>query len=126
MAPNPRNTEVGFANLIVDATLDLAEAKSKLFLETKLQNANLIVYATDKPIETNVDDVTILGNKELIIPEISENDVSNEDGDDLVVDSNIDDYRKLNVQSLKSIAISKGLSTDPSKLKKKELLHLLA
>lgn len=39
---------------------------------------------------------------------------------------NFDDYRKLNVQSLKSIAILKGLSPDPSKLKKKELLNLLA
>ena len=39
---------------------------------------------------------------------------------------NIDNYRKLNLQSLKTIAISKGLSPDPSKLKKKELLHLLA
>jgi hypothetical protein len=60
------------------------------------------------------------------ILEIPEVDVSNEDVDDIALDSNVDDYRKLNVQSLKSIAISKGLSVDPSKLKKKELLHLLA
>jgi hypothetical protein len=70
-------------------------------------------------IETKNDEVDI----EIEIPEI---DVSNYDGDDIVADSNFDDYRKLNVQSLKNIAISKGLSTDPSKLKKKELLHLLA
>lgn len=49
------------------------------------------------------------------------NDVDNDN-----TSQNIDDYRKLNLQSLKSIAISKGLSPDPSKLKKKELLHLLA
>jgi hypothetical protein len=77
-------------------------------------------------IETKIDDVTILDTEESIIPDISEVDVSNEDIDDIVLDSNVDDYRKLNVQSLKSIAISKGLSADPSKMKKKELLHLLA
>lgn len=77
-------------------------------------------------IETKKDDVTILDTEESIIPDISEVDVSNEDIDDIVLDSNVDDYRKLNVQSLKSIAISKGLSADPSKMKKKELLHLLA
>ena len=77
-------------------------------------------------IETRIDDVTIHDTEELIIPDISEVDVSNEDIDDIVLDSNVDDYRKLNVQSLKSIAISKGLSADPSKMKKKELLHLLA
>ena len=77
-------------------------------------------------IETKIDDVTILDTEESIIPDISEVDVSNDDIDDIVLDSNVDDYRKLNVQSLKSIAISKGLSADPSKMKKKELLHLLA
>ena len=55
--------------------------------------------------------------------ETVENDLKE---NDLLSHNNIDDYRKLNVQSLKSIAISKGLSSDPSKLKKKELLHLLA
>ena len=82
-------------------------------------NANLI-------IETEIDDVTILDTEEPIIPDITESNLSNEDVDDIVQDSNVDDYRKLNVQSLKSIAISKGLSADPSKMKKKELLHLLA
>lgn len=89
-------------------------------------NANLIVYATHKPIEKKIDDITILDNEEPIIPDIPEFDVSIEDVDDIVLDSNMDDYRKLNVQSLKSIAISKGLSADPSKMKKKELLNLLA
>ena len=89
-------------------------------------NANLIVYATHKPIETKIDDVTILDTEEPIIPDITESNLSNEDVDDIVQDSNVDDYRKLNVQSLKSIAISKGLSADPSKMNKKELLHLLA
>lgn len=80
---------------------------------------------TDEGTEEDVDRIDMIKQDDINI-EIPEIDVSNEDGDDLVVDSNIDDYRKLNVQSLKSIAISKGLSTDPSKLKKKELLHLLA
>ena len=51
-------------------------------------------------IETKIDDVTILDTEESIIPDISEVDVSNEDIDDIVLDSNVDDYRKLNVQSL--------------------------
>ena len=80
--------------------------------------------------EQDVDSVDMIKRYEATIVEVNiespEIDVSNEEGDDIIVDSNIDDYRKLNVQSLKSIAISKGLSTDPSKLKKKELLSLLA
>jgi hypothetical protein len=70
---------------------------------------------------------TILDIDVQITPEFPNDiDFSNENVDDTALDSNVDDYRKLNVQSLKSIAISKGLSADPSKLKKKELLHLLA
>ena len=34
-------------------------------------------------------------------------------------------YKKMNVSSLKALVIEKGLNTDPSKLKKNELLQLL-
>jgi len=37
----------------------------------------------------------------------------------------IDIYRKMNVPSLKSLVIEKGLSSDPSKMKKNELIALL-
>lgn len=40
--------------------------------------------------------------------------------------SGVSDYRKHTLQSLKNIVLSKGLSPDPSKLKKKELLQLLS
>jgi hypothetical protein len=76
--------------------------------------------------EQDVDSIVIGTKIDEVDIEIPEIDVSNYDGDDIVADNNFDDYRKLNVQSLKNIAISKGLSSDPSKLKKKELLHLLA
>jgi type IV secretory pathway VirB10-like protein len=36
----------------------------------------------------------------------------------------IEDYRKLSIQALKSLVVSKGLSIDPSKLKKNEILKL--
>lgn len=97
-----------------DDNIDMIE----VLASPDLADANLI--------ETKIDDVTILDTEEPIIPDVAEFDISNEDVDDIVLDSNVDDYRKLNVQSLKSIAISKGLSADPSKMKKKELLNLLA
>ena len=34
-------------------------------------------------------------------------------------------YKKMNVYSLKALVIEKGLSSDPSALKKKELINLL-
>jgi len=40
-------------------------------------------------------------------------------------ETNIEIYRKMTVQQLKPIVITKGLSSDPSKLKKNELLKLL-
>lgn len=39
--------------------------------------------------------------------------------------NSIDIYRKMNVPSLKSLVIEKGLSSDPSKMKKNELIALL-
>ena len=42
-----------------------------------------------------------------------------------IVDTSKDIYRKMTLQALKAIVITKGLSTDPSKMKKNELLKLL-
>ena len=39
---------------------------------------------------------------------------------------NLDDLKKLNLSSLKTLIISKGLSSDPSKLKKNEMLKMLS
>ena len=39
--------------------------------------------------------------------------------------SHNDDLKKQNIQTLKLLVMSKGLSPDPSKLKKNELLKLL-
>ena len=39
--------------------------------------------------------------------------------------NSVDVYRKMNVPSLKSLVIEKGLSSDPSKMKKNELIALL-
>ena len=39
--------------------------------------------------------------------------------------NSVDVYRKMNVPSLKSLVIEKGLSSDPSKMKKSELIALL-
>ena len=63
-------SEVGDANLIVSATLDLAEAKSKLFRETKLH----------QPIEPELPEV---GNID-ILPEINEVIQHNPDHTDII------------------------------------------
>lgn len=63
-----------------------------------------------------------------IVEEKTYNDLNNETN--LISESqkkedNMEIYKKMNIQTLKSIVISKGLSNDVSKMKKQDLLKLL-
>lgn len=54
-----------------------------------------------------------------------ETTLDNEDNDDDDVESTMDAYKSMTNSALKALVIEKGLSTNPSKLKKSELLDLL-
>lgn len=54
-----------------------------------------------------------------------ETTLDNEDNNDDDVESTMDAYKSMTNSALKALVIEKGLSTNPSKLKKSELLDLL-
>lgn len=67
----------------------------------------------------------IVDNSSIIIEKVEtnlEDELSEEDND---ADSKMDAYKSMTNSALKALVIEKGLSTNPSKLKKSELLDLL-
>ena len=79
-------------------------------------------------VEDNLNNQLI--NTENIIIEKIIDEKSNEENDEKInknenKESLIEIYRKMNIQTLKAMVISKGLMSDPSKMKKVELLKLI-
>ena len=60
-----------------------------------------------------------------VLDVLQEQTISVEKIEEEKVENTMDDYKKMHVQNLKKLVLSKGLSEDPSKLKKAELLALL-
>ena len=79
--------------------------------ETPYCNNNIVI------LEDKIDVLDIVEEEEPIIV----NDLEK-----VTTSHHYDDLKKQNIQTLKLLAMSKGLSPDPSKLKKNELLKLLS
>jgi len=75
-------------------------------LNGNVQQDNIVV----EKLENNTEDDNLVNN--------SKNDFKQNE-------NNMEIYRKMTLQGLKTLVITKGLSTDPSKMKKNELLKLL-
>ena len=75
---------------------------------------------------SEVDDIidTESTNGNIVVEKINTND-SEIDNNDIQKEVKKEIYRKMTLTALKSIVIEKGLLSDPSKLKKQELLKLL-
>lgn len=54
-----------------------------------------------------------------------DNEINNVNSNNSTVEQSKEVYRKMNLHTLKTLVITKGLSSDPSKLKKPELIKLL-
>ena len=98
----------------------------------------------DTQIESQLIDSEVKNNIQMIIEKIEESTDDNNNNNDIDVDIDADNdnkeqieetkniiqdskeiYRKMNLQTLKTLVITKGLCSDPSKMKKPDLLKLL-
>ena len=79
-----------------------------------------------------LNDINIIDSEVQVekIEEISENIISQVQEQEISPitnnETNIEAYKKMSITALRTLVISKGLSTDPSKMKKPELLKLLS
>jgi hypothetical protein len=79
-----------------------------------------------------LNDINIIDSEVQVekIEEISENILSQVQEQEISPitnnETNIEAYKKMSITALRTLVISKGLSTDPSKMKKPELLKLLS
>lgn len=90
------DTEIKIIDLDLDLVIELKEEQKDEVIELKDE----VIKDEVEELEEEVEDV--------------EEDLKKND----------EDYKKLSIQALKSLVISKGLSIDPSKLKKNEILKL--
>ena len=105
--------EVKVINVNVDSTTAKIEEIADLDIEEIVQSED----DEPKPIED-----TILEDDPIVVHKIDET-IPLEDTP-ITTDSK-EIYRNMSMQNLKSLVITKGLSTNPSKLKKHELIQLL-
>jgi len=105
--------EVKVINVNVDSTTAKIEEIADLDIEEIVQSED----DEPKPIED-----TILEDEPIVVHKIDET-IPLEDTPTLNDSKEI--YRNMTMQNLKALVITKGLSTNPSKLKKHELIQLL-
>jgi hypothetical protein len=86
----------------------------------KYEQVNLNVESIDLTEEI-LKEEPIQDTKTILLEQPSEGDILI----DTVVENSKEVYRKMNLQSLKTFVITKGLCSDPSKMKKGELLKLI-
>ena len=119
------NSPVKIINLALQEPISVNEIVSDIDNENQEYNDTYIV--------SNLKQELLNGNiqQDNIVVEKLENNteddnlVNNSNNDFKQNENNMEIYRKMTMQSLKTLVITKGLSTDPSKMKKNELLKLL-
>lgn len=98
---------------------------------TNLHNKNI---SSEEIKLINVQDNQLINDENIVIEKINnENENKNEKENEETNESNKNEkkellmemYRKMNIQSLKTFVITKGLTSDPSKMKKVDLLKLI-
>ena len=83
----------------------------------------------EAPVEINSSDL-VVEKLEEVIKNVEENDIDNDiDNDNESLDSRVtyshSGYRKMNLANLRQLAITRGLTTDTSKMKKNDIISLL-
>ena len=138
------------SELVVDDILDdlvfdniAPSANSNLEEIVEITN-NLHIYTNKLPEETavisdnyhalDVKEDTINNEESAIVSDLKVNnveDISTKKSEDVLVETNqlqeeIKDYKKMNINQLKALVITKGLFVDTSKMKKAEIVSLLS
>ena len=87
--------------------------------ETIQDNLGILEFTE---MNSSLENINELREEDIVIHKINN---TNTDAESDTTKDNKDFYRKMNLSTLKSMVIEKGLSTDTSKLKKQELIKLL-
>jgi hypothetical protein len=111
-------------NHTVENNIELQEENIKV-----INIENQEVSSTEFQNEINPENIHI-EKKDTSENDLYQNDIHSiqthvEEESNQSVDNSKDVYKKMNLQTLKTLVITKGLSTDPSRMKKPELIKLL-
>jgi hypothetical protein len=133
LSSSPSMSELDILNLLTSNHQEFPLMQSHIIIVNDDNAGNFIdgnsIYEVNELYELN-DNKT--QNEETItnVIEIEDDDITNEYDENSQVTSSIrsqvKDYKKMTVQMLKTVVISKLLCTDPSKMKKPELLAMLS
>ena len=122
---------------IAEISLDKQEVELELAVEVERELDNEIEQELDNEIEKKLDDnandinnddnALDLDTDSIIVEKLeSTNELEQVDNSQMTVSQSAKEvYRKMTVQDLRALVITKGLSSDPSKMKKPEILKLL-
>ena len=111
-------------NNTIENNIELQEENIKI-----INIENKEVFSDEFQTEINPEIIHI-EKKDTYENEINDNDIHStqthvEEDTNQTVDHSKDIYKKMNLQTLKTLVITKGLSSDPSRMKKPELIKLL-
>jgi len=119
---------ITFEKITIPEEDDIKIIKVENSFDLDLDNTkDTIIIESDIQIE-KIEEIQNTNN-ESKIEKVSENNIQEEVQDissSTNHENNIEAYKKMSITALRTLVISKGLSTDPSKMKKPELLKLLS
>lgn len=104
-------------------SMDLDNEIDNQIESNDVNSDNDIDEKEEAPVEINSTDLVVEKLDE-VIKNVEENDVDNESLDSRVTYSH-SGYRKMNLANLRQLAITRGLTTDTSKMKKNDIISLL-
>jgi len=108
----------------IKVSLESLEQPVKI-VNVNIESTNLDIEEINDLEEEPIEDIDI--NAETVIVHKILNELEQNADEDITIEESKtkDIYRNMNTQQLKQLVITKGLTTNPSKLKKNELLQLL-
>jgi len=101
---------------------DEQEQEQEQHVELLEDALEIVELNVEEPVELNVEE-PVLEEEEVKIPEA---DLQSEVFSMAINQDDKNSFKKMSVQMLRTLVISKGISTDPSKMKKPELLKMLS